>query len=74
MTPEIKPFVAWARSAPGHKAFATPVDHATRDGTTTLCGIREIGGSDRSVPYDSGRYGACRRCARHIPSTPERGE
>ena len=63
----VTPWLAWARSGPSYKAWGTPVDHATADGLTTLCGIKEIGGSDKSVPFNATSILSCARCRKKAP-------
>lgn len=55
-------WLAWSRSVQSWKSSGSPTDHATTDGVTSLCGIKQIGGYDRNAPFDSGSVWSCRRC------------
>jgi hypothetical protein len=56
------PYLAYARTGPSHMSLKTSVDHATCDGKTTLCGLKEIGGSDENALFDGASGFSCRRC------------
>lgn len=72
MNTALKPWLAYSRSsrASTMRGFLgeNPADHATTDGRTTLCGLKEIGGHEPSIVFDPDGSFACRRCAKKARS------
>lgn len=67
-TSTISPWLAYTRgrasgagSGPG-----SPLEHATVDGKTTLCGVREIGGHEPTIPFKLDGSYSCRHCVRKV--------
>lgn len=56
------PWIAYARTGPKHRSAKVPVDHATVDGRSTLCGLVEIGGSVPEAAFQVDSAFSCRRC------------
>lgn len=64
-----EPMLAYSRTGPSHQsATRESINHATVDGKTTLCGLREIGGFERTVPFTARMPFACKRCAGKVRS------
>lgn len=70
MSETLGPWPAFARTGPSHRSNRADIVHGTRDGVTTLCGLKEIGGYDRYTVFMPNSAFACKRCAAKVSESP----
>ncbi len=50
------------------------IDHGTLDGTTTLCGMKQISGSDHFSPFNPEGAFSCKRCVKRARALLAQGD
>lgn len=67
----VKPWLAYCRSGKAYRGYsASETQHATIDGKTTLCGLKEIGGDVKDSPFTGKSGYDCQRCVKKLSAPP----